>query len=145
MDIDLLAEIKNLHTCMIKKIFCMKKDHNCKHPRPLQIAILEYLRFNQDKDIYQKDLEIQFGISKAAISDVLNTMEKKDMISRITSDVDARKKKIVLTDYSKEMQQELVDNQLIANKELLEGISKEELENFLKTIEKIKANIKKEG
>lgn len=145
MDIDLLTEIKNLHTCMIKKIFGMKKEHNCKHPRPLQIAILEYLRLNSDKDIHQKDLEEKFKISKAAISDVLNTMEKKDMISRITSEVDARKKKIVLTDNSKEIQQELLENQNKANKEMLEGISEEEIKNFLKTIEKIKANLRKEG
>ena len=57
---------------MIRKLFCHKKIGECSRPKPLRITILAFLIDNKDKVIYQKDLENEFKISKAAISDVLN-------------------------------------------------------------------------
>ena len=92
----LFGEIQSLNNCVKKKLFSLKKEDDNICPKPLQGAIINYLYENKKKDIYQKDLEIAFNISKAAISDVLNTMEKNEMIERVQSDLDARYKKIIL-------------------------------------------------
>lgn len=146
MEVDLLHEIKSLNTLMVKRLFSMKKESENKiHPKPLQFGILEFLSENKDKDIYQRDLEQEFKISKAAISGVLNTMEKHDMILRIQSKDDARKNKIVLSESSEEHHQEFLYNRKRLNQELLEGVSEEELEQFLEVVEKFKKNMKREG
>lgn len=146
MEEDLLREIKSLNILMVKRLFSMKKESESEvRPKPLQFEILEFLNENRDKNIYQKDLEQKFKISKAAISGVLNTMEKHDMISRIQSKDDARKNRIVLSERSMELRQEFLYNRKKLNQELLEGVSEEELEQFLKVVEKFKNNMKREG
>ena len=57
MNIDIIDEIKSLHTHMIRKLFCSVKIGKCSRPKPLQIAILAFLIENKDEVIYQKDLE----------------------------------------------------------------------------------------
>ena len=55
MNIDIIDEIKSLHTHMIRKLFCSVKIGKCSRPKPLQIAILAFLIENKDEVIYQKD------------------------------------------------------------------------------------------
>lgn len=50
-----------------------------------------------DKPIYQKDIEMEFGITRSTASKVLTLMEKKDLIKREKVDSDARLRQIVLT------------------------------------------------
>ena len=145
MKVDIIEEIKSLHQRLIKTLFCMsKKENRCGHPRPLQIAILEYLLEHQDSEVNQKDLEEKFNISKAAISDVLKAMEKNELIERIVSEKDARKNIIMITEKSKKLHSNLVDDLNRVNNHLLECLTEEELNSFLEITNKLK-NYMKEG
>lgn len=142
---NLANEIKNLNTAIIKRLFSMdKKSLNKNHPSPLQIQIITILEENKDKDIYQKDLEKELNVSKAAISGVIKTMEKKGIVERIHSSTDARKNKIVLSQQSLEIYQEKLKQIKTLNEELISGISDSELLQFKKTLNKMKENLKKE-
>ena len=44
-------------------------------PSPTQMRIIDYIIQNEDKPIYQKDLESIFNLRRATISEVLITME----------------------------------------------------------------------
>ena len=145
MNIDIIDEIKSLHTHMIRKLFCSVKIGKCSRPKPLQIAILAFLIENKDEVIYQKDLENEFQISKAAISDVLNTMENNNMIKKVQEENDARKKRILLTDESYENYKNMESEKQEAIDSILIDISKEDLEKFIEVAEKLKENMKKEG
>lgn len=142
---NLANEIKNLNTAIIKRLFSMdKKCLNKNHPSPLQIQIIAILEENKDKDFYQKDLEKELNVSKAAISGVIKTMEKKGIVERIHSSTDARKNKIVLSQQSLEIYQEKLKQIKTLNEELISGISDSELLQFKKTLNKMKENLKKE-
>lgn len=145
MNIDIIDEIKSLHTHMIRKLFCSVKIGKCSRPKPLQIAILAFLIENKNKVIYQKDLENEFKISKAAISDVLNTMENNNMIKKVQEENDARKKRILLTDESYENYKNMESEKQKALDSILKDISKEDIEKFIEVAEKLKENMKKEG
>ena len=145
MNIDIIDEIKSLHTHMIRKLFCSVKIGKCSRPKPLQIAILAFLIENKNKVIYQKDLENEFKISKAAISDVLNTMENNNMIKKVQEENDARKKRILLTDESYENYKNMESEKQKALDSILKDISKEDLDKFIEVAEKLKKNMKKEG
>ena len=69
-------------------------------------------------------------------------MEKNKIIKRIPSESDARQKKIVLTKKSKEIYKEVKETFRKLNEELIKNISEEELQNFIKTMEKMRNNIK---
>lgn len=143
MKVDIIDEIKSLHKALVKTLFSMNKstDHN-RHPRPLQIAILEYLSEHQKDEVNQKDLEEHFKISKAAISDVLKAMEKNGLIERIVSEKDARKNIIIVTEKSKELHSNLINDLKKVNNELLECLTEEELKSFLAITDKLKKYMK---
>ena len=54
-----------------------------------------------------RDLEKEFNLSRATVSDVLNTMEKHKIITRVISNIDTRSKIIVLNNEYKEIHKKI--------------------------------------
>ena len=82
--------------------------------------IISFLHRNEDKDIYQRDIEQNFMISGPSVSEVLKLMKKNGLIEKKSVEKDARLKKIVLTEKGRqldaEVQQSLdsVENEIIS-------------------------------
>lgn len=143
MEIYVANELKKLDVDINRKLFSIAKERKIPfYPSPLQAKVTKYLIENKEGEVYQKDLEEVFEVSKATISGVLLTMEKNKIIKRIPSENDARQKKIVLTKKSKEIYKEVKETFKKLNEELIKNISEEELQNFIKTMEKMRNNIK---
>ena len=47
------------------------------------IRIIRFLECNQERDIYQKDVEKEFGITRSTASRVLVLMEEKGLVKRM--------------------------------------------------------------
>lgn len=103
--------------------------------------IIRYIDKNSDKDIYQKDLEKEFSITRSTASKVVNLMEKKGYIKRESVEGDARLKKLTLTDKAKDVTYIMKRNVTNIEKKMVKGISKEELEIFCNVIDKMEKNI----
>ncbi len=58
----------------------------------------------QDRIIYQKDIEAEFSINRATASKMLSLMEKKKLIKRMNDSSDSRLKHIVLESRGLELQ-----------------------------------------
>ena len=102
---------------------------------------LQYLYENQGKDIFQKDIEKQFGFCKSSITNTIQMMEKKRYLKREAVKQDARLKKVLLTEKGIKAQQamkSLIDQ---LDERTLEGITDEELESFFDVMAKIEANL----
>lgn len=106
--------------------------------------IIVYIYRNKDKDIYQKDIEKEFGITRSTASNIISLMEKKNLIIREKVDNDARLKKLVLTDIAKEYSKDVLDDLNRLENQLKTNISNEELINFFNTLSKLELNIEKE-
>lgn len=143
-DTIVINEIKKLDIIIGKKMFAIAKIENTNNPpSPLQFKILDYLLNNQNIVFCPKDLEKKFSVSKAAISGVLLTMEKRGIITMVASSTDARSKNIKLTDKSIERFNEMKSILKRMNDELVKGISKEDLNTFLKVLEDMRQNLNK--
>ena len=72
----------------------------------IQTRILGYLRQaqNENRDIFQRDIEEVFRIKRSSVTSVLQTLEKNGLIIRESIPEDARLKKLVLTDKAIQMQ-----------------------------------------
>lgn len=108
---------------------------------PVQFKILHYLFKNEEKVIYQSDIEKLIESRRSTTSGILNTMEKNNLIKRIDSKKDARKKQVILTSYCKGYYEKMLKQRQIFEEKLKENITIEELETFFKVTEKIKSNI----
>ncbi|MGT2769003.1 MarR family winged helix-turn-helix transcriptional regulator [Streptococcus ictaluri] len=63
---------------------------------PSQFKILKYLSLHQDQDTRQIDIENFFKMSNPTVTGVLNNLEKKGLIERLSHPQDKRSKLIVL-------------------------------------------------
>ena len=141
---NMIEEVKSLNFIICKHLQEKSKENSLsKYPSPLQLGITKYLYEKKEEPVYQKDLQEFFHISKAAISEGIQSMEKKGLIQRIPSKIDARKNKIELTEIGKECLMEIERIKEEENKEILKEFKEEEIENFIKTIHKIKKIIEK--
>ena len=146
LDSNILLEVKKLHVAICQYLF--EKNKEKEHgvvPNPLQMRILKYLKREEKESIYQKDIQKNLDVSKAAISAVIKSMEKKKLIQKLPSKIDARKTKIEITEEGKKVLEEIEIDMKKINQKVLEQISKEELEEFIKISHKIKESLKKEG
>ena len=140
---NIVKEIKQLDIAIAQKLY--KDNGHDKHPTPQQMAIIEILIHNKDKTIYQNDLANELKVTKAAISSIIQSMEKKGFINKIPSSKDGRKNRIELTEETLNIYKDAKKNVDNLNKEIINNISEEELNIFLKVSNQIKNNIKKEG
>ena len=109
---------------------------------PTQMYIISYILKSPEGEVEQKDLEKVLNLRRAAVSGVLHTMEKNDLIVRITNELDTRKKKIRLNSKAEEIFCENRKNFEKLEKIVRRDIEEEDLEVFFRVVEKMKQNIK---
>lgn len=105
--------------------------------------IICYLGDHADQDIYQRDLEKKFGITRSTASKVLSLMEKKGLIERQSVTKDARLKKLVLTQKAVDINEMLRRDAYRFEKNLTAGFSESEKKTLLEYLERMQNNLKK--
>ena len=98
----------------------------------VQGRILDFILVDgRDRPLYQKDIEL------------LKTLESRKMIQRVSSEEDGRYKKIQFTEAAEDirlaLQQEIQKTEGL----LVEGISREDLNTFMKVAEKMLENLER--
>lgn len=145
MEKHIARDLKRVDIEIGQRLFSIAKEKDIPAPpSPLQARILEFLFKNEDNEVNQKDIEQHLCVSKATISGALFSMEKNGFIKRVTSQKDQRSKQIIITDSSKEAYNSLSIVFEEVNKELLEGVTEDEIDTFYKILDKFSKNIKKE-
>lgn len=96
--------------------------------------LLRYLYENQERDVFQRDIEKAFSISRSSVTVTLQLMEKNGLIRRESVAQDARLKRIVLTQKARDLHRQIEADILAFESNLARGISEEEQEVFLREI-----------
>lgn len=107
----------------------------------LQHMIIRFLNHNQQKEMYQKDLEEEFHVSRATISNTLQVMERNGLICRSAVTQDARLKKITLTERAMEFSRQARHNVEELETCMKGGMSAEEHEELLRLLRKVRMNL----
>ena len=90
-------DVRRLHNTI--GIYCdQKRLSRHDDTPPMQGRTLGFLCFHTEREVYQKDIEQEFHISRATATKMLQSMEKKGMIVRETVGHDARLKRIRITE-----------------------------------------------
>lgn len=103
--------------------------------------ILGYLYSNMDKDIFQKDIEQEFNISRATVSNLVQLVEKKGYIRREAISEDARLKKLVLTEKGIDSHKKALKTINEFEQALTFNLSEEEIKEFIRLIGKIRQGL----
>lgn len=105
-------------------------------------CIICYLAENSDHDVFQKDIEKAFGITRSTASKVINLMEQKGLVERQSVSYDARLKKIVMTDKSKSISHLMAEDMTLVESVLTEGFSPDEKKALCDYLKRMKQNLK---
>lgn len=94
--------------------------------------------------VYQKDIEREFSLRPSTVTEMLKSLESRDLIVRIPDENDGRFKRIAFTEKAAAVKDAL--NQEIHETEalLLRGISEQELMEFTRITEKMLQNLDSE-
>ena len=103
------------------------------------------LKFINDKSkngkVYAKDIECEFDMRRATIAGILQLLEQNQLITRKAEGSDARLKDITITKKALEIISNVDSSIAELEKRLEKNMSKEERENFLKTLDKLSKNL----
>lgn len=111
----------------------------------VQGGVLHYILIESvNRDIFQKDIEEAFQIRRSTATNILQLMEKNNFIKRENVPYDKRLKKIVLTEKAMELQELVIQDTKDLDEQLEKGITKEEMDQFLKVIQKMLKNMEQE-
>ena len=138
-------EIRMLNQMIGHKIMTISLKNGMDQATVMHGWIMGFLYANRDRDIYQKDLEMKFGISRSTVTNILQLMEKKGYIRRVSVEKDARLKKLELTELGLQIQrQNCQDIREQVDERMRDGVSDEEFEVFIRVLWKMKANLNTE-
>ena len=100
-----------------------------------QAYVIDFITDNNDRDVFQKDLEMEFDLKRSSVSLMLNNMEKHDLIKRV------RLKKIILTEKAIELSKKIAYAIDSVEGILAENLNQDEINTFLNLLNKIRTNI----
>lgn len=103
--------------------------------------IIEYLSYNEGKDVFQKDIEKSFKVGKSSIAGTLKMMEEKGYILRQTVEGDARLKRVCLTEKGRACVHKMETGREYMEQKVCEGLTKEEIALFFSIIRKMQDNL----
>ncbi|WP_040214568.1 MarR family winged helix-turn-helix transcriptional regulator [Clostridium polynesiense] len=104
--------------------------------------IIRFIAENSHRDIYQRDLEETFNITRSTASKVVSLMVQKGLIQYQSVPHDARLKKLVLTEKAIEILEIMKKKGSELESILTRGFSQEELSALYSYIERMKNNMR---
>ena len=110
-----------------------------------QGKILNYVLVESEAhSVYQKDLEREFGLRPSTVTEMLNALEQKKLIQRVSDEWDGRYKKIVFTEKARSMKDRIRQEVEETEHLLLQGITEQEKQEFLCIAGKMLQNLEAE-
>lgn len=106
--------------------------------------IIAYLTDHSEHDVYQKDLEKEFGITRSTASKVIRLMAEKGLVEQQPVPCDARLKKLVLTQKSQELSELMKKDCQEMEARLTKGFSEEELQVLFDYLARLRKNMTEE-
>ena len=89
----------------------------------LYAKVLNYLRKNEGREVFQKDIEKNEGLNKSTVSMLISNLEKQGLLERRSVERDARLKQIVMTPQGEEVCDRVIGSLIEIDKVCYEGLS----------------------
>lgn len=143
-DVNIGIEIKKLSHMILRQFLAYEVAKGREEVTNMQGHVLGYLYKRQGRDVFQRDVEADFSISRSTATGILKLMERKGYIRREAVEWDARLKRLALTEQGKSVHLEIVQDIRYLDRKLLEGVSREEQEIFWRVVRRMERNAERE-
>ncbi len=135
-------QIKMLHD-RFKRVSMEAQDSD---PEVAKLTMMQrwtigFLYHNQDRDIFQKDLEGSFFMARSTVTSNVKQLEKEGYIKRVGVEHDSRLKKLVLLPKGIDIQEKVIDSMDRTEELVRHNLSDTDVESFLKVSRQIRENL----
>ena len=103
--------------------------------------IISYIAENYYRDVFQRDLEKEFDITRSTASKNVDLLVENGFITREPVDYDARLKKLVLTEKANEVFKIMRNDRATLEAQMLNGFSEEEKKQLRGFLRRLSANL----
>lgn len=134
-------EVRTLGNMLYRQLLSYMSRRDVDEVTLMHGWIMGFLYNNADRDIFQKDVEARFSISRSTVTGILKLMEKKGYVIRESVPQDARLKRLVLTEKGKQLHLQTVEDIEYLENFVQSGIDPQDLDVFFKVISQLKWNI----
>ena len=105
-----------------------------------QVKVLEYIS-GQGGRVTQKTIEDYLGVAHPTVVGIVSRMEKKGYLICYTDKEDKRNKMVELTEKAVRISREIQSEIIMKEKEILQGLTEEEVENLYRILNIIYKNV----
>lgn len=134
-------ELRRLGKLMARKQACSYVHAEADRLTGMHGYLIRYLYENRDHNVFQRDIEKKFSISRSTVTATLQLMEKNGLITRESVEQDARLKRILLTQKAMDLHKQIEEDITTFESQLTKGISEEEAAVFLRVMQKMCDNL----
>ena len=135
-------EVKILSNLIGRYVANMSNFQKAQQATSSNAWIIAYLIRKQDQDIFQKDLEKEFSITRSTASKVIKLMEQKHLIIREPVAYDQRLKKLILTDKAFELYDHVKDEYRQLEAQLIKDLEPTDKAHLIKLLKQLQNNMK---
>ena len=140
-DIKLCREFKQINNLICRQSFNAGVKQDIDKMTLSHGWVIGYLYDNRHRVVLQKEFEKEFNLRRSTVTTILQTMEKNDLIERLSIKDDARQRQLVLTEKA-ELIHKLISKEMKAlDDRIVKNIDKDELDIFYKVLFSIKENL----
>ena len=92
------AQLRRVDNMIFRRLNQFSRANGVEQTTPMHGWIIEYLYRHRDEPVFQRDIEREFSITRSTVTNILQLMERKGYIQRLSVPQDARLKQLVLTE-----------------------------------------------
>ncbi len=129
-DIKIGLEIKIISNLIYRKLDKRLSASGIKKITTSHAYIIAFLYANQDKTIYQKDIEKELQVRRSTATGILKLMEKNGLIEKRPDEKDARLKRIILTEQSINYHKLVESTMQELETKMIDGITRRRVKSF---------------
>ncbi len=137
-----IAVYVNILNSRIKKCFFDDLQNNGINVTPEQYLVLDILWENQP--LSQQKIADMIQKDKNSVTKIIDSLEKKNLVSRIVDKNDRRINIIELTEEGRNLEKIATDVAIKFMNDVVQGIDKQYLDSYMKVMRQMKNNLERE-
>ena len=135
------AQMRRVNNLISRRVNYYSRENGVEDVTAMHGWILAYLYQYQDREIFQRDIERAFSITRSTVTNILQLMEKKGYIRRMSVPQDARLKRLVLTEAGAEAHRQILRSLHQTDESVNALLTAEESAELLRLLNKLRAGL----
>ena len=135
------AQIRRVNNLISRRVNHYSRLNGVEDVTAMHGWILAYLYECRDREVFQRDVERAFSITRSTVTNILQLMEKKGYIRRVSVPQDARLKRLVLTEEGAKAHQQIILSFRQTDQFISSLLTEEENAELLRLLNKLRAGM----